>query len=89
MSEPSQLVDLMKFANEGKPVDFENAFQSVIAQKAVDALQQHKIELTQQIFNDDVVKDEVDVESDADESQDTEETESTDDIDSGVADENT
>jgi hypothetical protein len=58
MSEPSQLVDLMKFANEGKPVDFNNAFQNIISQKALDAIEQQKQEVTQRIFNDDVIDNE-------------------------------
>lgn len=58
MSEPSQLVDLIKFANEGRPVDFDNAFQNIISQKALDAIEQQKQEVTQRIFSDDVIDNE-------------------------------
>lgn len=77
MSEPSQLIDLIKFANEGKPVDFNNAFQNIISQKALDTLDQERQEITQKIFSDDTIKDES---SDVEQEQD---------IDAGVADENT
>ncbi len=43
--------DLVKFSYEQKPVDFEQAFNSLLSNKIADAVDVKKLEVAQNMFN--------------------------------------
>lgn len=46
----SEVNDLLGFAIEKNPIDFADAFNNIIQQKAADALEAHRIELAQSMY---------------------------------------
>jgi len=47
----ADILDLIKHANEGKPVDFSSAFSDIIGQKTVDVIDQVKQQVAIGMFN--------------------------------------
>lgn len=47
----ADILDLIKYANEGKPVDFSAAYSEIIGQKTVDAIDQIKQNIAMTMFN--------------------------------------
>lgn len=47
----ADILDLIKYANEGKPVDFSSAYSEIIAQKTLDAIDQAKQHIAMNMFN--------------------------------------
>lgn len=62
----SDVVDLLKFAHENKPVDFQSAFQDVMKDKIGKALAAKKEVIAQNMVNDSEEEDEVDDDLDLD-----------------------
>jgi len=56
----SDVVDLLKFAHENKPVDFQAAFQNVMKDKIGNALAAKKEVIAQNMMNNSEEEDEVD-----------------------------
>ena len=71
------VTDLLGFAHEQKPMDFENAFKSVMADKLVAAIDAKKLEIASSLYvSQEVETDEVedDVEAETEEELETLET---------------
>ena len=77
--------DIISFAIQQKPIEFENAFKTLIHDKLVDAIDMKKQEISKSLFNaqydieddvedDDVEDDDVEEDDDFESEQDTEET---------------
>ena len=66
------VTDLLGFAHEQKPMDFENAFKSVMADKLVAAIDAKKVEIASSLYASQEVED--DVEAETEEELETEET---------------
>lgn len=47
----AEVIDLLKFADETKPVDFNNAFNQLMGQKVLDALSVAKQNIASSVFN--------------------------------------
>jgi len=62
----SDVVDLLKFAHENKPVDFQAAFQNVMKDKIGNALAAKKEVIAQNMMNNSEEEDEVDDDLDLD-----------------------
>jgi len=62
----SDVVDLLKFAHENKPVDFQAAFQNVMKDKIGNALAAKKEAIAQNMMNNSEEEDEVDDDLDLD-----------------------
>ena len=60
----SDVVDLLKFAHENKPVDFQAAFQNVMKDKIGNALAAKKEVIAQNMMNGSEEEDEVDIDFD-------------------------
>jgi len=55
--------DLVKYSYEQKPVDFEQAFNSLLSNKIADAVDVKKLEVAQNMFN---TEEEINTEQDSD-----------------------
>lgn len=47
----ADILDLIKYANEGRPVDFSDAYSEIIAQKTINAIDQAKQYVAMNMFN--------------------------------------
>ena len=68
----ARIVDLINFSSNQKPVDFGDAFKSIMNSKITDAIEIRKQEIAQTMFNP-PSNDEVDVEADEELEPDNEE----------------
>lgn len=50
----AEVIDLLKFADETKPVDFNNTFSQLMGQKVLDALSVAKQNIASSVFNNSV-----------------------------------
>ena len=57
------VTDLLGFAHEQKPMDFENAFKSVMADKLVAAIDAKKLEIASSLYASQEVEDDVEAET--------------------------
>lgn len=66
------LTDLIKFSSDQKPIEFSDAFKSVIADKIGQAIDNKKINIAQSMFNgsEDELQDQEDLEDQEEEDQD-------------------
>jgi hypothetical protein len=67
------VVDLINFAHEQKPIDFEQAFGSLIGDKLSDAINNKKLELASSLVNNNDEEEEQDYETDESDFDDSEE----------------
>ena len=61
------LADLVKFSSEQKPIEFGNAFNSLIANRIETAIDAKKIEVAKGMFNPSLEADDEDIEQESEE----------------------
>ena len=54
----ARVADLINFSSNQKPIDFEDAFRSILQTKVADAIETRKIEIAKSMFNPSVEQDE-------------------------------
>lgn len=70
----AEVIDLIQYANENKPVEFSHTFKDLLQQKAVNALAQKEQEIARSMFAEPQEEDEINIDGE-DESPEIEATE--------------
>jgi hypothetical protein len=81
----SDVMDLINFSADQKPVEFEQAFTAALADRLATAVQNKKIEVAQSMFGDQAASEDYASAEETDEDNDTQETESEEDTDGETA----
>lgn len=64
MENETTVQDLISLSYEQKPIDFEQAFSSLITDRLANAVELRKTEIAQSLFNGAAVEDDVEIETD-------------------------
>ena len=59
----AEVIDLIQYANENKPVEFQHTFKDLLQQKAMNALAQKEQEIAQSMFNEPQAEDEINIDT--------------------------
>ena len=57
----AEVIDLIQYANENKPVEFSHTFKDLLQQKAVNALAQKEQEIARSMFSEPQEEDEINI----------------------------
>ena len=57
----AEVIDLIQYANENKPVEFSHTFKDLLQQKAVNALAQKEQEIARSMFTEPQEEDEINI----------------------------
>ena len=70
-----EVIDLISYANDNKPVDFAATINNILGQKAIDALSQYKQAIAQNMFNNGTESEEQTQEDESEEEENTSDSE--------------
>ena len=65
----AEVIDLVQYANDSKPVEFSHTFKDLLQQKAVNALAQKEQEIARSMFSEPQEEDEINIDGEDESSE--------------------